>query len=173
VALIFSDKSLHHMFIGLHKIGLANYTQWINNATVNFSAWGPNQPQDLATEDCAIIYEGAWHDLPCSSSIHFICEQNQTYNQLTTSMLAPSYWFYELNAPRLFLWHTEHGQDRAITFNFARFKKLKPKMKKILFKFAPKAENLLNWSQAFTRWQKLFLSLKKNTLPRYQIYTSL
>jgi len=91
LVVVFSDKTADYIYMGLHKIGFTNYTQWINNATLDYTGWGPKQPSEFATENCVIFLRSAWFDLPCTHGTYYICEQNQTYNQLTTSLVAPAY----------------------------------------------------------------------------------
>jgi hypothetical protein len=63
---------------------MLNYTQWINNAPLTFTNWRPNDPKDFTVEDCVIIVDRRWADIPCNSyGTRIICEYNTTLMALT------------------------------------------------------------------------------------------
>jgi Lectin C-type domain len=59
------------------------YPWWINNVSVAYTGWGSGEPANFGSENCAIMIDGVWKDLPCVYKSKFICEKNETYLKLT------------------------------------------------------------------------------------------
>ena len=48
-----------------------------DNVQVNFTAWGPGEPNGGTTEDCACLYKSlqySWIDAPCTGLNSHLCE---------------------------------------------------------------------------------------------------
>ncbi|XP_026094474.1 macrophage mannose receptor 1-like [Carassius auratus] len=71
-----TDKSLEYVWIGLQKTGRDEW-QWSSGEPALYLNWALGQPQDKG-EECGMMTNGQWHDLPCSDNQHFICYNMNT-----------------------------------------------------------------------------------------------
>ncbi len=62
------------VWIGLQKTGHDEW-HWSSGEPVLYLNWAPGQPD--GRDDCAMMLNGKWRDLPCSDSRHFICNNSE------------------------------------------------------------------------------------------------
>uniref|UniRef100_A0A8C1W2M0 C-type lectin domain-containing protein n=1 Tax=Cyprinus carpio TaxID=7962 RepID=A0A8C1W2M0_CYPCA len=63
------------VWIGLKKTGRDEW-QWSSGEPALYLNWATGQPE--GRDDCAMMFNGKWHDLPCNSNKHFICNNTNT-----------------------------------------------------------------------------------------------
>ncbi|XP_067257137.1 C-type mannose receptor 2-like [Chanodichthys erythropterus] len=63
-------------WFGLKKTGVEKW-QWSSGDPVLYLNWSTGQPDNRA-EECAVMKNGQWHDLSCSETRHFICNNMNT-----------------------------------------------------------------------------------------------
>ncbi|KAL1276635.1 hypothetical protein QQF64_036258 [Cirrhinus molitorella] len=68
-----NDKSVQSVWIGLQKTGRDEW-QWSSGEPALYLNWATGQPE--GRDDCAMMLNGEWHDIPCSDNQHFICNNN-------------------------------------------------------------------------------------------------
>ena len=63
-------------WIGFNDLTTEGTWQWVDGSPVSYTQWHSGEPNDSGGEDCAELYKtyGDWNDLPCTSSLAFICE---------------------------------------------------------------------------------------------------
>jgi hypothetical protein len=50
-----TEQSATLFWQALNKIGLRNYTQWLNGKALSYDNWNTGEPAAFATENCAAI----------------------------------------------------------------------------------------------------------------------
>ncbi|KAL1272031.1 hypothetical protein QQF64_031047 [Cirrhinus molitorella] len=69
-----NDGSVKFVWIGLQKTG---QDEWQSSGEPPlYLNWGDKQPE--GRDDCAVMFSGRLHDLPCSDIRHFICNKTNT-----------------------------------------------------------------------------------------------
>ncbi|RXN24332.1 macrophage mannose receptor 1-like protein [Labeo rohita] len=68
-----NDRSVQYVWIGLQKTGHDKW-QWPSGEPALYLNWATGQPE--GRDDCTMMLDGQWHDLPCSDKRHFICNNN-------------------------------------------------------------------------------------------------
>ncbi|XP_067266135.1 macrophage mannose receptor 1-like [Chanodichthys erythropterus] len=61
------------VWIGLQKTGVDKW-QWSSGDPALYLNWAPGQPD--GRDDCVVMMNGQWHDLPCSDNRYFICNMS-------------------------------------------------------------------------------------------------
>ncbi|RXN07505.1 macrophage mannose receptor 1-like protein [Labeo rohita] len=69
-----NDRSVQFVWIGLQKTGRDKW-QWSSGEPALYLNWATGQPE--GRDDCAMMLNGQWHDIPCSDNRHFICNNNK------------------------------------------------------------------------------------------------
>ncbi|KAK2892415.1 hypothetical protein Q8A67_012403 [Cirrhinus molitorella] len=67
--------NLLYVWIGLQRTSI-NKWQWSSGEPVLYLNWATGQPE--GTNECAVMLNGQWDDLPCSNTQHFICNNTNT-----------------------------------------------------------------------------------------------
>ncbi|KAK7171208.1 hypothetical protein R3I94_001214 [Phoxinus phoxinus] len=70
------DGGVQYVRIGLKRTSVDKW-QWSSGEPALYLNWGPGQP-DGRDEECAVMRNGEWHDLLCSDTRHFICNNMNT-----------------------------------------------------------------------------------------------
>ncbi|XP_073692844.1 macrophage mannose receptor 1-like [Garra rufa] len=70
-----NDRSVQYVWIGLEWTGRDKW-QWSSGEPALYLNWATGQPE--GRDDCAVMLNGEWHDLPCSDNQHFICNNTNT-----------------------------------------------------------------------------------------------
>ncbi|XP_050959506.1 macrophage mannose receptor 1-like [Labeo rohita] len=70
-----NDRSVQFVWIGLQKTGRYKW-QWSSGEPALYLNWATGQPE--GRDDCAMMLNGQWHDIPCSDNRHFICNNTNT-----------------------------------------------------------------------------------------------
>ncbi|XP_048017501.1 macrophage mannose receptor 1-like [Megalobrama amblycephala] len=70
-----NDGGVQYVWIGLQKTGVDKW-QWSSGEPVLYLNWNPSQPE--GRDDCGMMMDGQWHDLPCNKHHHFICNNTNT-----------------------------------------------------------------------------------------------
>ncbi|XP_051741841.1 macrophage mannose receptor 1-like isoform X2 [Ctenopharyngodon idella] len=70
-----NDGGVQYVWIGLQRTGRDKW-QWSSGEPVIYLNWHPTQPE--GRDDCGMMMNGQWHDLPCSDKRHFICNNTNT-----------------------------------------------------------------------------------------------
>ncbi|XP_073692600.1 C-type mannose receptor 2-like [Garra rufa] len=70
-----NDRNVEFVWIGLQKTGRDEWL-WSSGEPALYLNWKPGQPE--GKDDCAVMLNGEWHDLPCSDKQHFICNSTNT-----------------------------------------------------------------------------------------------
>ncbi|XP_073693667.1 C-type mannose receptor 2-like [Garra rufa] len=70
-----NDRGVNPVWIGLQKTGRDEW-QWSAGEPALYLNWSTGQPE--GRDDCAMMLNGEWHDLPCSDKQHFICNNINT-----------------------------------------------------------------------------------------------
>uniref|UniRef100_A0A673GWT7 Macrophage mannose receptor 1-like n=1 Tax=Sinocyclocheilus rhinocerous TaxID=307959 RepID=A0A673GWT7_9TELE len=65
---------VQYIWIGLQKTGRDEW-QWSSGEPALYLNWATGQPE--GRDYCAMMLNGEWHDLPCNTSQHFICNNNK------------------------------------------------------------------------------------------------
>ncbi|XP_016366751.1 macrophage mannose receptor 1-like [Sinocyclocheilus rhinocerous] len=66
---------VQYIWIGLQKTGRDEW-QWSSGEPALYLNWATGQPE--GRDYCAMMLNGEWHDLPCNTSQHFICNNTNT-----------------------------------------------------------------------------------------------
>ncbi|XP_051760749.1 C-type mannose receptor 2-like [Ctenopharyngodon idella] len=66
---------VQYVWIGLQRTGVDKW-QWSSGDPALYLNWAPGQPD--GTDECAMMRNGQWGDLPCSNSLTFICNNTNT-----------------------------------------------------------------------------------------------
>ena len=68
-------------WIGLNDIRLEGDFEWVDGSKVNYTFWGPGEPDDLNGQDCVHMpylsedpHNGHWDDIGCEYERHFLCK---------------------------------------------------------------------------------------------------
>ncbi|XP_051761834.1 macrophage mannose receptor 1-like isoform X4 [Ctenopharyngodon idella] len=69
-----NDGGVQYVWIGLQRSGVDKW-QWSSGDSVIYQNWAPGQPD--GRDDCAMMMNGQWNDLPCSDKRNFICNNNK------------------------------------------------------------------------------------------------
>ncbi|KAI2665885.1 Macrophage mannose receptor 1 [Labeo rohita] len=64
-----------YVWIGLQKMSRDEW-QWSSGETALYLNWATGQPD--SRDDCAMMRNGQWHDLPCGENKYFICNNTNT-----------------------------------------------------------------------------------------------
>ncbi|KAL1276262.1 hypothetical protein QQF64_035885 [Cirrhinus molitorella] len=87
-----NDGSVQFVWFGLQKTGRDEW-QWSSGEPALYLNWATGQPD--GTDDCAMMFNGQWHDLTCSDNRYFICNNTNTglifVNQMMNWRDAQSY----------------------------------------------------------------------------------
>ncbi|KAL1276644.1 hypothetical protein QQF64_036267 [Cirrhinus molitorella] len=87
-----NDRSVKFVWIGLQKTGRDKW-QWSSGEPALYLNWGDKQPE--GRDYCGMMTNGQWHDLSCSVTCHFICNNTNTglvfVNQMMNWRDAQSY----------------------------------------------------------------------------------
>uniref|UniRef100_A0A671QT38 Macrophage mannose receptor 1-like n=1 Tax=Sinocyclocheilus anshuiensis TaxID=1608454 RepID=A0A671QT38_9TELE len=70
-----NDEGVEDVWIGLQKTGRDEW-QWPSGEPVLYLNWGDKQPE--GRDDCAMMLNREWHDLPCNDNRYFICNNTNT-----------------------------------------------------------------------------------------------
>ncbi|KAI2663029.1 Macrophage mannose receptor 1 [Labeo rohita] len=70
-----NDRNVRYVWIGLQKTGHDKW-QWPSGEPALYLNWATGQPE--GRDDCTMMLDGQWHDLPCSDNRHFICNNKST-----------------------------------------------------------------------------------------------
>ncbi|XP_077083275.1 C-type mannose receptor 2-like isoform X1 [Siphateles boraxobius] len=65
------------VWIGLQMTSVDKW-QWSSGEPALYLNWGSGQPND--GDECAVMRNGKWHNLPCSNSLIFICSSSNNTN---------------------------------------------------------------------------------------------
>ncbi|KTF72341.1 hypothetical protein cypCar_00048964 [Cyprinus carpio] len=65
-----NDGGFQYVWIGLQKTGRDEW-QWSSGEPALYLNWATGQPD--GTDECAMLFNGKWHDFPCNAKRHFIC----------------------------------------------------------------------------------------------------
>uniref|UniRef100_A0A673MR99 C-type lectin domain-containing protein n=1 Tax=Sinocyclocheilus rhinocerous TaxID=307959 RepID=A0A673MR99_9TELE len=77
------------VWIGLQRTARVEW-QWSSGEPALYLNWATGQPEGI--DDCAMMFNGQWHDLPCSAARQFICNNRLVFvNQLESWRDAQSY----------------------------------------------------------------------------------
>ncbi|KAK2892410.1 hypothetical protein Q8A67_012398 [Cirrhinus molitorella] len=87
-----NDRSVQFAWIGLQKTGRDKW-QWSSGEPALYLNWGYKQPE--GRDYCVMMFNGTFHDLPCSDNQYFICNNTNTglvfVNQMMNWRDAQSY----------------------------------------------------------------------------------
>ncbi|KAG1937907.1 macrophage mannose receptor 1-like [Pimephales promelas] len=64
---------VQYIWIGLKRMNVDKW-QWSSGEPALYLNWGSGQPD--GRDECAVMRNGEWHDLPCSDSLTFICNSS-------------------------------------------------------------------------------------------------
>ncbi len=67
------DGRVQYVWIGLQKTGRDEW-HWSAGEPALDLNWAPGQPEDT---DCGMMLNGELHDIPCSHTRHFICNNSE------------------------------------------------------------------------------------------------
>ncbi|XP_073693716.1 C-type mannose receptor 2-like [Garra rufa] len=70
-----NDGSVQFVWIGLQTTGRDEW-QWSSGEPALYLNWATGQPE--GRDDCAVMLNGKFEDLPCSDDRHFICNNTNT-----------------------------------------------------------------------------------------------
>ncbi|XP_043100866.1 C-type mannose receptor 2-like [Puntigrus tetrazona] len=70
-----NDGGVQLVWIGLQKTGRDEW-RWSSGEPALYLKWGDNQPK--GTDDCGMMSDGQFHDIPCSTTKYFICNHTNT-----------------------------------------------------------------------------------------------
>ncbi|XP_073695178.1 C-type mannose receptor 2-like isoform X1 [Garra rufa] len=70
-----NDRSVQFVWIGLQKTGRDEW-RWSSGEPALYLNWATGQPD--GRDDCALMANGKFEDLPCSDNRHFICNNTNT-----------------------------------------------------------------------------------------------
>ncbi|XP_073693643.1 C-type mannose receptor 2-like [Garra rufa] len=70
-----NDGSVEFVWIGLQKTGRDQW-QWSSGEPALYLNWATGQPE--GRDDCGMMTNGTFHDLPCGGNQHFICNNTNT-----------------------------------------------------------------------------------------------
>uniref|UniRef100_A0A8C2BSL1 C-type lectin domain-containing protein n=1 Tax=Cyprinus carpio TaxID=7962 RepID=A0A8C2BSL1_CYPCA len=62
------------VWIGLQKTGRDEW-KWSSGEPALYLNWEHTQPD--GTDECAMLFNGKWHDFPCNAKRHFICNNSE------------------------------------------------------------------------------------------------
>ncbi|KAM6149038.1 LOW QUALITY PROTEIN: C-type lectin domain family 17, member A [Erethizon dorsatum] len=63
-------------WLGLNDKDREGDWRWLDGSPVTLSFWDPQEPNNLAEEDCASMNRGGtWNDLACAKTAYWICER--------------------------------------------------------------------------------------------------
>ncbi|KAL0189947.1 hypothetical protein M9458_017046, partial [Cirrhinus mrigala] len=65
-----NDRSVQFVWIGLQKTGRDKW-QWCSGEPALYLNWATGQPD--GKDDCGMMLNGQFHDLPCGNTRRFIC----------------------------------------------------------------------------------------------------
>ncbi|OWF51215.1 perlucin-like protein [Mizuhopecten yessoensis] len=93
IDVVFLDGEVRdkHVTQGEYYLGGADFFvegewEWASSFdSITNSHWGPGEPNDhYGREDClALTLSGFWNDVPCNTSLPFVCEIENDYSQGT------------------------------------------------------------------------------------------
>ncbi|XP_048048546.1 C-type mannose receptor 2-like isoform X2 [Megalobrama amblycephala] len=69
-----NDGGVKYVWIGLQKTGVDKW-QWSSGDPVLYQNWDPTQPE--GRDECAVMINGQWGDIPCINEQCFICNNNK------------------------------------------------------------------------------------------------
>ncbi|KAF4528534.1 hypothetical protein B566_EDAN017061 [Ephemera danica] len=64
-----------HVFTSGNKIGPKCPYTWVDGSPLTYTNWQPAEPSQSVIENCHIVWQNKWWDLPCAATTFFICEQ--------------------------------------------------------------------------------------------------
>ncbi|XP_051756511.1 macrophage mannose receptor 1-like [Ctenopharyngodon idella] len=70
-----NDERHEYVWIGLQKTGVDKW-QWSSGDPALYQNWSTGQPNNR--DECAVMKNGEWHNLSCSETRHFICNNMNT-----------------------------------------------------------------------------------------------
>ncbi|XP_058625505.1 C-type mannose receptor 2-like [Onychostoma macrolepis] len=69
------DGGVQYVWIGLQKTGRGEW-RWSSGEPALYLNWAAGQPE--GRDDCAMMWNEKWEDLPCDDNRHFICNNTNT-----------------------------------------------------------------------------------------------
>ncbi|KAF4115178.1 hypothetical protein G5714_002667 [Onychostoma macrolepis] len=69
-----NDRSVQYVWIGLQKTGCDEW-HWSSGEPVLYQNWATGQPE--GRDYCAMMKTGQWHDMACSATQRFICNNSE------------------------------------------------------------------------------------------------
>ncbi|KAF4116650.1 hypothetical protein G5714_004139 [Onychostoma macrolepis] len=68
------DGGVQYVWIGLQKTGRGEW-RWSSGEPALYLNWAAGQPE--GRDDCAMMWNEKWEDLPCDDNRHFICNNKE------------------------------------------------------------------------------------------------
>ncbi len=69
-----NDGGVWFVWIGLQKTSRDEW-QWSSGEPALYLNWATGQPEGI--DECAVMLNGQWHDVPCSAARRFICNNSE------------------------------------------------------------------------------------------------
>uniref|UniRef100_A0A671LMD8 Macrophage mannose receptor 1-like n=1 Tax=Sinocyclocheilus anshuiensis TaxID=1608454 RepID=A0A671LMD8_9TELE len=99
------------VWIGLQRTGRDEW-RWSSGEPALYLNWATGQPE--GTDDCAMMLNGEWHDLPCSAARQFICYNNKLIVIRENLTWAEALRYCRQNHVDLVSVHSEEIQHRVM-----------------------------------------------------------
>ncbi len=92
-----NDGGFQYVWIGLQKTSRDEW-QWSSGEPALYLNWATGQPEGI--DECAVMLNGQWHDVPCSAARRFICNNSEfdifSLQYLNTNLTGASFFIYRL-----------------------------------------------------------------------------